>query len=90
MLAYSGNPPEVIICPDRRKDGTNLLYMNPEGLIHFNYGGGSFNKHLEQARKAGARLEIVETLSIGLDLDLPEDLEILKNIQDQKNLTINN
>lgn len=90
VLARSGNPPEVIICPDRRKDGTNLLYMNPEGLIHFNYGGGSFNKHLDQAIKAGVRLEIVETLSIGLDLDVPEDLELLKDIQDQKNLTINN
>lgn len=90
VLAHTGNPPEVIICPDRRKDGTNLLYINPEGLIHFNYGNGSYNKHVEQAKKAGARLEIVETISFGLDLDLPEDLDLLKDIQAQNTITVNN
>jgi 2-phospho-L-lactate guanylyltransferase (CobY/MobA/RfbA family) len=32
----------------------------------------------EAARKANARIEIVEMNSIALDLDLPEDLEFLK------------
>lgn len=83
FLSRSGNPPEIVISPDRRKDGTNLLYIHPAGLIQFNYGSGSFAKHLSQAEKAGARIEIVESTSLGLDLDLPEDLELLQNLQQQ-------
>jgi 2-phospho-L-lactate guanylyltransferase len=81
ILDHGGKPPEMVICPDRRKDGTNLLYLNPIGMIQFNYGSGSFQKHLSQAERAGLRIEIVESESIGLDLDLPEDLELLKLYQ---------
>lgn len=81
FLKHTGEPPEIIIAPDRRKDGTNALYINPAGLIAFNYGPGSFQKHLELARKSNARTEIVETFSLGLDLDLPDDLELLKSIR---------
>jgi 2-phospho-L-lactate guanylyltransferase len=81
FLARSGKPPEIIIAPDRRHDGTNALYINPAGLIEFRYGEGSFNIHLEAARKANARIEIVEDSAFGLDLDLPEDLEYLRKIE---------
>jgi len=84
VLRLSGNPPEILICPDRRKDGTNLLYINPEGLISFSYGSGSFNKHLELARQSGARVNIISSNSLELDLDTPEDLELMKSIQDQQ------
>jgi 2-phospho-L-lactate guanylyltransferase len=85
FIAHSGNPPEVIIAPDRRKDGTNALYINPANLIDFRYGEGSFNIHLEQAKKANARIEIIEHKSFALDLDLPEDLVYLHELEAQKN-----
>lgn len=81
FLQRSGNPPEVIISPDRRKDGTNMLYISPAGLIPFSYGSGSFEKHIAEANNVSARIEIVESTPIGLDLDLPEDLEMLRDIQ---------
>lgn len=81
FLKKAGEPPEVIIAPDRRKDGTNSLYINPTGLIEFSYGPGSFEKHLQLARQCNARISIVEKFSFGLDLDLPEDLELLKSIR---------
>ncbi len=84
ILDHSGKPPEMIICPDRRDDGTNLLYLNPAGLIHFSYGNGSFHKHLTLAEKDGIRIDIVRSEKIGLDLDLPEDLELLKLQQDSE------
>ncbi|HOW92392.1 MAG TPA: 2-phospho-L-lactate guanylyltransferase [Anaerolineaceae bacterium] len=90
VLEQSGNPPEVLICPDRRNDGTNLLYINPEGLISFCYGSGSFNKHLELAKKSGARINIIASNSLGLDLDTPEDLELLKELQEKNKLLIEN
>lgn len=77
----SGNPPEVIIAPDRRKDGTNALYINPAELIEFCYGPGSFLIHKQSAEKAGANVTIVESEILGLDVDLPEDLEELKVLE---------
>lgn len=84
FITHSGNPPEVIIAPDRRKDGTNALYINPANLIDFRYGEGSFNIHLEQAKRANARIEIVEHEAFALDLDLPEDLVYLHEIEAKK------
>lgn len=81
FLSHSGNPPEVLIAPDRRHDGTNALYINPSGLIEFSYGPGSFNAHLQKAKEANARIEIIDTPIFSLDLDLPEDLEYLKQLK---------
>jgi 2-phospho-L-lactate guanylyltransferase len=88
FIARSGNPPEVIIAPDRRHDGTNALYINPAGLIEFRYGVGSFNVHLELARKANAKVQVIEDSAFGLDLDLPEDLEYLRNLESETSSTI--
>jgi 2-phospho-L-lactate guanylyltransferase len=83
FIGYSGNPPEVIIAPDRRKDGTNALYINPADLIDFCYGEGSFNIHFEKAKKVNANVKIVEDDAFALDLDLPEDLDLLHELQNQ-------
>jgi 2-phospho-L-lactate/phosphoenolpyruvate guanylyltransferase len=81
FLSYSKNSPEVIIAPDRRRDGTNALFINPADLIEFCYGLGSFNIHCKAAENAGATVTIVESEFLGLDLDLPEDLVLLKEIE---------
>lgn len=81
FLALSTNAPELIIAPDRRKDGTNALFINPADLIDFYYGPGSFEKHLNAAKKSDASIKIVENEPLGLDLDLPEDLQLLTEIE---------
>jgi 2-phospho-L-lactate guanylyltransferase len=75
MLERAVDPPVVVIAPDRHKEGTNGLLICPVGLIEYEFGPGSFQKHIAQAQKAGARLEIVDLPSLALDMDLPEDLE---------------
>ena len=75
LLKRGKNPPVVVISPDRRQDGTNGLFVNPAGLIEYGYGPGSFHRHSKRAIEAGARLVIIETPNIVLDLDLPEDME---------------
>ncbi len=84
FLKHSGTPPEVIIAPDRRRDGTNALFINPADLIEFRYGNNSFNVHLDLAKKANARIEVVDMDTIALDLDLPEDLDYLKKLEREK------
>jgi 2-phospho-L-lactate guanylyltransferase len=75
------DPPVVVIAPDRHGKGTNALLISPSGLIDYDFGENSFQRHCERAKQAGARLEIVDLPSLGLDLDLPEDLEIIKELE---------
>ena len=81
LLGRAVDPPVVVIAPDRRHRGTNALLLSPADLMEYDFGGNSFARHCERARHAGARLEVVELPSLGLDLDLPEDLELVRRIQ---------
>ena len=67
----------VVITPDRHGNGTNALLVSPSGIIEYDYGEKSFERHCQRAREAGARLEICQLPSVELDLDLPEDLELV-------------
>jgi 2-phospho-L-lactate guanylyltransferase len=78
LIERGSNPPVVVIAPDRHEKGTNALLISPSGLIEYDFGENSFKRHCERARKSGARLEIVDLPSLGLDLDLPEDLELIE------------
>ena len=80
LLDKASQPPVVVIAPDRHRKGTNALLMSPAGLIEYDFGDDSFQRHCERARRAGARLEVVELPSLGLDLDLPEDLELIRKL----------
>jgi 2-phospho-L-lactate guanylyltransferase len=75
MLERAIQPPVVVVAPDRRRQGTNALLVCPVGLIGYDFGPDSFQRHCERARQAGARLEICELPSLALDVDLPEDLD---------------
>ncbi len=84
LIEHSIPPPAVVIAPDRHKKGTNALLISPSGLIEYDFGADSFERHCERARNAGARLEIVDLPSLGLDLDLPEDLELVRKLEGLK------
>jgi 2-phospho-L-lactate guanylyltransferase len=77
MLARAQHPPVVVVAPDRRRQGTNALLVCPVGLIDYQFGPGSFQRHCNRALKAGARLEVCELPSLALDVDMPEDLEVV-------------
>lgn len=81
LIERAADPPVVVIAPDRHEKGTNALLISPSGLIEYDFGINSFQRHCERVKKAGARLEIVNLPSIGLDLDLPEDLELIRNME---------
>jgi len=77
MLEIAVDPPVVVLAPDHRRQGTNALLVCPIGLIEYDFGPGSFQRHCERALQAGARLEILELPSLALDMDMPEDLEMV-------------
>ncbi|HAV75930.1 MAG TPA: 2-phospho-L-lactate guanylyltransferase [Anaerolineae bacterium] len=81
LIERAVDPPVIVIAPDRHGKGTNALLISPAGLIEYDFGDNSFEKHCELAKEAGARLEIVDLPTLGLDLDVPEDLEIIKELE---------
>ncbi|MDY6872640.1 MAG: 2-phospho-L-lactate guanylyltransferase [Chloroflexota bacterium] len=81
FLGRRGDPPTVVIAPDRRRQGTNLLFTNPADLLVFSYGQESFERHMKLAQHRGAKVEIVENERIALDLDVPEDYALLRSAE---------
>jgi 2-phospho-L-lactate guanylyltransferase len=81
LIERTGDPPAVVIAPDRHGTGTNALLISPAGLIEYDFGENSFQRHCQRALEAGARLEIVNLPTLGLDLDLPEDLELVRRFE---------
>lgn len=81
LLDRAVKPPVVVIAPDRHGKGTNALVIAPAGLIEYDFGENSFQRHCERVKQAGARLEVVELPSLGLDLDEPEDFELVKSLE---------
>ena len=79
MLEKVQNPPVVVVAPDRHHQGTNALLVCPVGLIDYDFGPDSFHRHCDRAQEAGARLEICELPSLALDVDLPEDLDLVES-----------
>lgn len=64
------------VAPDRRGHGTNALSL-PLPLardFRFQYGPDSFAAHSAEAAQLGARLQVVRSPSLGLDVDEPADL----------------
>lgn len=84
FLQCVDEPPCVVISPDRHDNGTNAFLVSPGGLIACDFGPGSFKRHCAAALNAGAKLEIVRNERIMLDLDTPDDLKTLRQIDKTK------
>ena len=67
-------PGEVVIVPDRRRDGTNVLVRPTGGALPAAYGAGSFRHHLEAALRAGCRVSVRADPELSIDLDTIDDL----------------
>ena len=78
VIGESGDPPEIVIVPDRKMSGTNMLLINPIGAIKYDFGEWSFRKHIEQAERKKINIKICNRSNLSFDLDLPEDWEFLK------------
>jgi 2-phospho-L-lactate/phosphoenolpyruvate guanylyltransferase len=84
FINKASDPPVVVIAPDRRGEGTNALLISPAGIIDYDFGPNSFKRHCERAISAGARLEVINIPSLAFDLDIPEDLTLLQELDQTK------
>ncbi len=65
----------IVIATDFDEDGTNALFIRPPGLIPYAYGVGSYHRHIELARQAGADVKLYHSERLSLDIDVPSDLQ---------------
>jgi 2-phospho-L-lactate/phosphoenolpyruvate guanylyltransferase len=64
----------VVIVPDRRRDGTNVIARPCAITLPASYGRGSFHHHLHQALASGCRVTVRYDIELSLDLDTIADL----------------
>jgi 2-phospho-L-lactate guanylyltransferase len=64
----------VVLVPDRRDDGTNVLTVPTSAGFPFAYGPGSFRRHLEVCNRLGLAVTVVRPPELTWDVDEPGDL----------------
>lgn len=79
FLAERTKPPMIVITPDRRQQGTNMLLIDPPDLLTFSFGEDSYKQHCNLAKSRGAQVNVHENKNIALDLDIPEDYDLLRS-----------
>ena len=57
--------------------GTNAILRRPPSLFPARFGNDSFLPHLENARRSGRQVVILELPGVALDVDRPDDLAAL-------------
>ena len=73
MIRLAGER-SMIIATDRQHDGTNALLVRPAGAIAYDYGSGSFERHISLAEAAGLTVSVYQSEGLSLDIDVPADL----------------
>jgi 2-phospho-L-lactate/phosphoenolpyruvate guanylyltransferase len=79
FLAQRTQPPMMVISPDRLRLGTNMLLIDPADLITFSFGTIHLKNIVHWQAQKGAEVIVYENERIALDLDIPEDYEILRS-----------
>lgn len=74
----AGPWPQVVLAQDRRDQGTNALLLRPPGALPFAFGVGSLALHQELARARGIEPALFDSPGTRFDVDLPDDLEELR------------
>jgi 2-phospho-L-lactate guanylyltransferase len=75
-LAESQPEPAMAIVRSR-DGGTNAMLLRPPGKFGLSYGQRSFSRHVSAAARAGVKVAALEDPLLSLDLDTPQDVEML-------------
>jgi 2-phospho-L-lactate guanylyltransferase len=64
----------ILLVPDLREDGTNIISLPAGADFEFAYGPGSFHRHRSAAVAAGHDVMVLRDVLLGHDVDRPSDL----------------
>ena len=80
-LASAASAHTISLAPDRGGQGTNGLCLPLPAPFEFAFGPNSFARHLSCAQRLGMRSAIVERAGLAFDVDMPEDLTVLRALE---------
>ena len=63
----------IVIVPDRRRDGTNVLSRPTSAHLPAGYGAGSFATHLQAALSSGVGVQVRSDQHLSIDIDTIDD-----------------
>jgi 2-phospho-L-lactate guanylyltransferase len=72
--------PGMVITPDRRGQGTNLLLLAPPDLVPLCFGRRSFQRFLDAAARRGLDPTVFRSVELANDLDVPADLVLARGL----------
>jgi 2-phospho-L-lactate guanylyltransferase len=67
-------PDEMVIVPDRRGQGSNVVSVPTGRGFRFAYGTGSFDRHCDEAARCSLSVRVLHAEHLGWDVDEPDDL----------------
>ena len=80
ILGYhAGVDRAMTLVSDRHGRGTNCFACSPPDLCAFHFGEDSFRAHLDAGREVGIVARCLELVGVQMDVDTPEDLDVLRN-----------
>lgn len=66
-------PGAIVVVPDRRRDGTNVLSRPTDVDLAAAYGPGSFDRHVAAALGTGRRVTVRIDSALSIDIDTIDD-----------------
>lgn len=86
VIGLSVYSPCIVLATDSANDGTNVMFVRPPGLIEYQYGPGSFQRHAQAARAIGATVRFYDSETVTLDIDVPADLDRYNELIEHENI----
>ena len=77
LLSVEFGSPGALLVPSRDGTGTNAIIRTPPTLFPSRFGSNSLALHKQEAAQVGVECLIVENERIALDIDEPDDIEVL-------------
>jgi 2-phospho-L-lactate guanylyltransferase len=81
-LATLSQPAPIVVLAPSQDGGTSALLLRPPQSMPFAFGVNSFQRHYEQAQRAGLPCHIYRSTTLAFDVDQPEDLAQWRNYSD--------
>lgn len=78
QLGWLADVEGIVLVPDRRRDGTNVISVPTGCGFRFSYGPGSLLRHEHEAGATGLSWAVVEDARLAWDVDLPADISGVK------------
>jgi 2-phospho-L-lactate guanylyltransferase len=80
LIAHPYETPSALMVPDRHGTGTNALLLTPPDSLVPAFGPESRERHIANAELVGTPVELISIASLELDIDAPDDLEVLRSM----------